>query len=163
MDTGVIIAIAVIAALILIVMFVALPRMKRKSEERKVEQHRTQAAEHHRSEAEQRRHQAELAEAEAKRARAEADINAKRAEMHEQGLADDELGIDTPGTRTDDGMRERTDDGTREVSGGRAHDPIQEGTETHRETEMEQDGNSRRFTRTEQHDVIAEPESRRIT
>ncbi|MDP9385217.1 MAG: hypothetical protein M3P50_08300 [Actinomycetota bacterium] len=155
MDTGAIIAIAVIAALMLIALFVALPRMRRQAEERKVEQHRTQAAEHHRSEAEQRRHEAELAEAEAQRARAEADINAKRAELHEQGLADDELGIGETGAAHGNDMRE--------VSGGRAHDPIHEGTEGSRETELEQDGGSRRFTRTEQQDVVAEPESRRIT
>lgn len=162
MDTGAIIAIAVIAALILIALLVALPRMRRKAEERKVEQHRTQAAEHHRTEAEQRRHEAELAEADAKRARAEADINAKRAELHEQGLADHELGIEGTGTTR---ATETTGDGMREVSGGRAHDPIQE-TDGGRDTEFErgfeqgqrtEGGTTGRFTRTEQRETIAEP------
>lgn len=158
MDTGVIIAIAVVAALIVVALVVALPRMRHKAEDRKLDQHRAQAAEHHRTQVEQRRHQAELAEAEAKRARAEADVNAKRAELHEHGLADHELGVG--GT------------GTREVSGGRAQDPVQEGTERPHDTEFEsgfekgqrtdEDG-SRRFARTEQHDVVAEPEGRRTT
>jgi len=144
MDTGAIIAIAVVAAVILIALLVALPRMRRQAEERKVEQHRTAAAEHHRVEADQKRKHAELAEAEAKKARAEAEMDAKRAELHEHGLADHELGLDTPG---------RGDGGFREVSGGRAHEPTEEPAEG--------TSSSGRFTRTEQHDVVAEPEQRR--
>ena len=155
MDTGVIIAIAVIAALILIALLVALPRMKRKSEERKVDQHRQQAAEHHRVEADQKHKQAELAEAEAKKVRAEAEMDAKKAELHERGMADHELGVDTP--NRDNGHdrevvhEETREQGFRDVSGGRAHEPV----EQHTERTEQGDG---RFTRTEQHDVIAEPE-----
>ena len=158
MDTGAIIAIAVIAALILIALVVLVPRMRSKAEERKVQQHRQEAAEHHRVEADQKQQRAELAEAEAKKARAEAEMDAKKADLHERGMADHELGIDTPGR--DNGhdrevvheTRETREQGFRDVSGGRAHEPVEE------RTERTEQGPSGRFTRTEQHDVIAEPE-----
>lgn len=138
-STGAIIAIAVIAAIILILLLVLLPKMRAAAADKKAEQERREAerrlegereekAQEHRSVADNRQHQAELAEAEAKRARAEADINAKRAELHEQGLADDELpsGAASPNGRVDesDVRRDRDPDGVRDLGGGgRAHEP----------------------------------------
>ena len=102
MSTGAIIAIAVVVALILIALLVLLPRMRAKAAERKLEQERREeqrrlererreAAEQHRSASQQQLKQAELAEQEAKKQRAEAEIHAKRAELHEEGLADEDL------------------------------------------------------------------------
>jgi hypothetical protein len=102
MSTGLIIAI-VVAVLILIVLFaVVLPRARRgaqmKARERELEQRREGRAEEHRVEAAERRNQAEMAEqrarmaeSEAQRERAEADLREQRAQMHERGMADDEL------------------------------------------------------------------------
>lgn len=116
-STGAIIAIAVVAAIILILLLVLLPKMRkqaaekkaeneRRERERRLERERQEKADEHRSVANNQRHQAELAEAEAQKARAEADINAKRAEMHESGLADDQLPSGTasvsPNGRVDD-------------------------------------------------------------
>jgi hypothetical protein len=67
------------------------PRAQRRSAERRMEERRTQAAERHHVEAEQRQARAQMAEQEARRARAEADLHESRAEMHERGMADDEL------------------------------------------------------------------------
>jgi len=102
MSTEAIIAIVVVAAIVLALLLVLLPRMRaqaaerkgeqeRREQERRLERERLEKAEEHRSAAETQRRQAELAEAEAQRARAEAEINAKRAELHESGLADDQL------------------------------------------------------------------------
>lgn len=126
MSTGAIIAIVVIAVIILILLLVLLPKMRkqaaekkaeneRRERERRLEAERQEKAQEHRSEADQKRHQAELAEAEAKRSRAEADINAKRAELHEGGLADDELpsGSASPNGRVED-RQFRPDDGDRD-------------------------------------------------
>ena len=157
MDTGAIIAIVVIAAIILIALLVALPRMRGKAAERKLENKRQEVASKHREEAsarereaqlaearaQQQRSEAELAQAEANKQRADAEIHAKRAELHDQGLADHELpgSHDRDGSTSvverapgaDDGMRRepaddrRDDQGFREVSGGRAHEPLAEG------------------------------------
>ncbi len=168
MSTGAIIAIAVVVVIILILLLVLLPRMRKQAAERKAEQQRRERerqlererqekADEHRSAADSQRHQAELAEAEAKRARAEADINAKRAELHEGGLADDELPSGTragagaspngrvedrdlrPDDREVDIDRTRSappvdrdeglrDPGVRDLGGGgRAHEPAPEG------------------------------------
>ncbi len=178
MDTGAIIALAVIAAIILIALFVALPRMRKASAERKadqarrerereLEQAREERAEHHRTEADVRMKQAELSEQEARKARAEAEINTKRAELHEQGLADEELGID----RGDDFRR---------VEGGRAHEPVADTTTdggrfertdtraTGRDGEIEREEvretgtgeGERRFVRSEERVTETEPEHR---
>lgn len=162
MSTGAIIAIVVVAIIILILLLVLLPRMRkqaaekkaeneRRERERRLEAEREEKAQEHRSTADNQRHKAELAEAEAKRSRAEADINAKRADMHESGLADDQLPSGTasasPNGRADrdrnlrpgddrggDVDRSRStgavgsDQSVRDVSGGgRAHEPAQEG------------------------------------
>jgi type II secretory pathway pseudopilin PulG len=101
MSTGLIIAIVVVA-LILIALAVMLPRMRttarRKQAERELHNRRQAVASEHRSEAAQRQEQADIAEQKARmaqqaaeRERAEASISNERAEMHERGLADDEL------------------------------------------------------------------------
>ena len=101
MDTGVIIAI-VIVALVLIGLLIALPKMREggrlRQRERELEQRRHEVATEHRQEAEARAERAQqaeqrarIAEHEAQRERAEAQLHEERASMHEQGLADHEL------------------------------------------------------------------------
>ena len=135
MDTGVIIAI-VIVALVLIGLVVALPKMRERGRlrqrERELEQRRHEVATEHRQEAETRAERAQqaeqrarIAEHEAQRERAEAQLHEERASMHEQGLADHELVEDherehfagTSAVRDDDGTPftdddRRDDDGT---------------------------------------------------
>jgi hypothetical protein len=100
-STGLIIAI-VVAALILLVLLVLLPRMRASAQtnkaERELHSRRETVADEHRTAASERERQAELAERkariaqqEAERDRAEAGLQAERASMHEQGLADHEL------------------------------------------------------------------------
>ena len=102
MDTGMIIAIVVIALILIALFAVVLPRARRgaemKARERELGQRREQRAGEHREEAAERRNEAEMAEqrarmaqAEAERERAEAEMREQRAEMHERGMADDEL------------------------------------------------------------------------
>ena len=154
MDTGAIIAIAVIAAIILIAVLVALPRMRSKAADRKLDNKRQEVASQHREEADtrtreaemaearaqQQRSEAELAQAEANKQRSDAEIHAKRAELHEEGLADEDLqsggmnGRVSPsdrdfesGDRGRDSIRDdEDDDRIRPVSGGRAHDPVRD-------------------------------------
>jgi len=151
MSTGAIIAIAVVIVLILIALLVLMPRMRAKAAERKREQDRleaerrlergrTEAADEHRSASQTQHKQAELAEQQAKKQRAEAEIHAKRAELHEEGLADEDLqsggmnGRVSPsdrdfesGDRGRDSIRDdEDDDRIRPVSGGRAHDPMRD-------------------------------------
>lgn len=92
MSTGTIIAIVIIAVIVLAILAFVMPRMRARSEERKLNRARGQAAEGHREEADHRMERARLAEAQAQRERAEAELHQSRAEMHEKGLADDELG-----------------------------------------------------------------------
>lgn len=95
MSTGLIIAIIVVAALLILgamALMAMRPRMKRRAAQQRMDERRTRAADRHRSEAEQRQARAQMAEQEARRARAEADLHESRAEMHERGMADDELG-----------------------------------------------------------------------
>ena len=124
MSTGLIIAIAV-AAVILIALLVLLPKMtagaKRKKAERELMQRRETVAHEHRSEAREREQKAEMAEQKARmaeqaaqRERAEAGMMEERATMHERGMADHELVdegerdkfadvMSTPGDRDGDG------------------------------------------------------------
>src|SRR5215208_6049788 len=101
MSTGLIIAIVVVA-LIVIALLVMLPRMRanarRKQAERELHARRSSVAGEQReaalqreSRAERAEQQARIAEQEARRERAEADLRRERAEMHERGMADDEL------------------------------------------------------------------------
>ena len=101
MSTGLIILIIVVV-LILIALAVMLPRMRatkarRDAErelgsrrERAVEEHRSQAADREAAadEAEQR---ARMAQAAAEKERADANVHNERANMHERGMADDQL------------------------------------------------------------------------
>jgi hypothetical protein len=91
MSTGAIIAIAVAAALIILILALVMPRMRRRQEERRIEGRRQEVAGAHREEADDRMARAALAEREARRERAEAELHQSRADMHERGMADDEL------------------------------------------------------------------------
>lgn len=131
MDTGLIIAIAV-AALVLIALLVMLPRMrgaaKQKQAEREIATRRDHAVDTHRREAEERQVEADRLEHEARARRAEAEAHGERASLHQRGLADEQLvgdnesdlarraGVEPAG--------ERRVEGTRDVEGGRAHEPV---------------------------------------
>ena len=157
MSTGAIIAIAAVAALVLIALTIAIPRMKRSAAERKLQQERRARAEEHRSHADQQRTKAELAEQEARKQRAEAEIHAKRAELHENGLADDELetGTTTTMDRTTTDPRETDGGRFREVTGGRAHEPASE-ADGHADATTE-----RRFVHTEDRERVGLTDRRR--
>jgi FtsZ-interacting cell division protein ZipA len=141
MDTGLIIAIVVIALILLALVAFVLPRMRRNSQvkarERELEHRREHRAEEHRTEAAERRNEAEMAEqrakmaaAEAERERAEAQMREQRAEMHERGMADHELIDDNERDRfagtsaTADGPAPMRDDAERRDETGRPmHEP----------------------------------------
>jgi flagellar biosynthesis/type III secretory pathway M-ring protein FliF/YscJ len=91
MSTGTIVAIVIIAVVVLAILAFAMPRMRARSQERKLNQARGRAAEGHRELADERMEHARLAEAQAQRERAEAELHQSRADMHERGLADDRL------------------------------------------------------------------------
>jgi biopolymer transport protein ExbB/TolQ len=101
MSTGVIIAIVVVVviALVAIASFARMRgAVRRKQRERELGRRRDTAADVYRDAATDRnRHadaaeeRARLAELEAQRERAEAELHAQHAQVHEQGLADDEL------------------------------------------------------------------------
>ena len=131
MSTGLIIAI-VVAVLIILAVIVLLPRMRGTAQQKKAErelhsrretvasEHR-QAAEAGESRAEIAERKARIAEQEAQRDRAEAKLQCERAEMHDRGLADDELiddserdrfaGVTGPDTRGADDSADRDGDG----------------------------------------------------
>jgi hypothetical protein len=91
MSTAAIIAL-VIAALIVVALFaIVMPRARARAREREIIRRRQEVAGAHREVAEERMARAERAERLARAERAEADLHASRAELHEQGLADDEL------------------------------------------------------------------------
>jgi hypothetical protein len=101
MDTWLIVVI-VVAAVILLALLVVLPRIRasarRKQAERELHSRRETVAGEHRSAAAERETQAEKAEREARmadqaaqRERAEANLQSERAEMHERGMADQEI------------------------------------------------------------------------
>jgi predicted Holliday junction resolvase-like endonuclease len=101
MDTWLIVVI-VVAAVILLGLLVMLPRMRasarRKQAERELHSRRETVAEEHRSAASERETRAEMAEQKARmaeeaaqRERAEANLQSERAQMHERGMADEEL------------------------------------------------------------------------
>lgn len=88
--TGLIIAIVVIV-IIAVVVLALLPRIRARSEERKIEQRRGEVAGAHREEASLREQRAQEAEAIARRERAQAEAHESQADLHERGLADDHL------------------------------------------------------------------------
>jgi uncharacterized protein HemX len=98
MDTGVIIAIVVVALLLIALFAFALPRMRGKKAERELAQRREHVAGQHREvageaerEAEVAEQRARMAQTEAERQRAEAQLHQQQAEMHERGMADETL------------------------------------------------------------------------
>ena len=91
MDTGTIIVIAVIAIIAIALVAFMSTRSKSRQIKREVERRREEKVDQHRSEAETRAREAQRLEAEAQARRAEADAHAHHAEVHEQGLADDDL------------------------------------------------------------------------
>ena len=91
MDTGTIIALVVIAIVALALVAFLSTRTKSRRIQRAVDERREQRVEEHRSEADARAREAERLEAEARARRAEADAHAQHADVHERGLADDEL------------------------------------------------------------------------
>jgi UPF0716 family protein affecting phage T7 exclusion len=101
MSTGLIVAIVIVALIILALLFL-LPRMRQaarhKQAQRELHSRREAVATEHRQEAAQRETRAEeaerkarMAEQAAQRERAEANLRHERADMHERGMADDEL------------------------------------------------------------------------
>jgi uncharacterized membrane-anchored protein YhcB (DUF1043 family) len=98
MSAGAIIAIVVGVVIILAILAFLMPRMRARKQERQLNKARGRAAEGHRELAEERAERAKLAEREAQRERAEAELHQSRADMHERGLADDQLdGAPEPG------------------------------------------------------------------
>ena len=114
MSTGTIIAIVIVVLIVLAILAFDMPRMRARSEERRLNKARTQAAEGHREAADHRLERARMAEAQAQRERAEAELHQSRAQMHEQGLADDELEA-----APEPGRFERTDETERAPEGER--------------------------------------------
>jgi F0F1-type ATP synthase membrane subunit b/b' len=108
MSTGAIIAIVVAVVVVLAILFLLVPRMRAGKRQRQLEGRRHDAAQAHRTAAERRAAEAELAEREAEKARADARLHETRAELHEDGLADDELTGQTHERRRD-GERTRSD------------------------------------------------------
>jgi hypothetical protein len=136
MSTGLIIAIVVIV-LILIALLVMLPRMRAKAQEQKarkeLESRRDRVATEKReagstraSEAEKAEQQAVVAQQQAKAQRAEAEKLEAEAQLHERGLADDELIEDherdrfgnVTGLRRDDDDAETRADSRRDAVAG---------------------------------------------
>jgi flagellar biosynthesis/type III secretory pathway M-ring protein FliF/YscJ len=94
MSTGLIIAIVVVVLIALALIAVAMPRMRATARARELERHRGEVADAHREQASTRSARAEEAEQIAARERAEAELHETRAQMHERGLADDELEVE---------------------------------------------------------------------
>ena len=113
MDTGTVIAIAVIAIVAIALVAFMSTRTKDRKIKREVERRREQKVEQHRTEAETRAHEAERLEAEARARRAEADAHAQHAEVHEKGLADDDLHREVKADLDGDGVADDEREPTR--------------------------------------------------
>jgi Flp pilus assembly protein TadB len=94
MSTGAIVAIIVAALVIIAIVAFVLPRSRAQSRERQVRNRREEVAGAHREAADERMARADVAEREARRERAEAELHESRAQLHQEGLADDELDRD---------------------------------------------------------------------
>jgi FtsZ-interacting cell division protein ZipA len=128
MTTGAIIAIVVVALIIIALLAFVLPRMRARArvqkQERELQNRRERVAGEHRAEADARKSQAaeaeqraKIAQREAEAERAQANLHAERADLHERGMADNELIDDherdrfaetsamSPGTDRDDADR----------------------------------------------------------
>jgi FtsZ-interacting cell division protein ZipA len=138
MSTGLIIAIVVVALLLIALFAFVLPRARRKAEvrarERELGQRREQVAEHHREQASTREREADmadrkaqLAQAEAEKQRAEAQMEQQRADMHDRGMADDELVADHEREHFAPAMNDESTSTERSVDGGTAHEPMAPG------------------------------------
>jgi FtsZ-interacting cell division protein ZipA len=134
MSTGTIIAIVVVALILIALFAFVLPRARRKaqvrSREKELHQRRENVADEHRQVADTREREAEMAErkarlaqAEAEKHRADAQTQQQRAEMHERGMADDELIADHEREHFAPALDKERDDatepaGSTEVRGG---------------------------------------------
>lgn len=101
MSTAAIVVIVVVVVIVLIALLVLLPRMRATRAQHQLETHRSDAAGEHRRAAEDRAARAQVAEREAERARADARLHEARADLHDRGLADDELGDERATSRRD--------------------------------------------------------------
>ena len=152
MSTPVIIAI-VVAVLLLLALLVVMPRMRAKAKhakaERELHDRRQAVAGEHRSAADENQQRAEraeqrarLAQKDAERERAEAEVAQERAQMHEKGMADDELiadderdrfkGVANTGTADADRDGHTMDDRARNALG---RDDDRDGVDDRREAE----------------------------
>jgi type II secretory pathway pseudopilin PulG len=114
MSTGAIIAIIVVAVIVVVLFAVVMPRVRAGRREREIARRREEVAGAHREVADQRMARAERAERLARAERAEAELHSSRAELHEQGLADDELDdAPEPGRFERDRETDRTPEGER--------------------------------------------------
>jgi Tfp pilus assembly protein PilV len=182
MSTGTIIAIVVVVLIVIAVLAFVLPRMRRTAEARartrELEQRRDQVAGRHRAEADSREREADLADrkarvaqAEAEKQRAEARAQQERAEMHERGMADDELIADHERERfapalDDDssGTGATSSDGVTSTprEGGRAHEPMADRGEVSSDYEQGRvDEREGRFTRSSEAPSEAPSDTRR--
>jgi hypothetical protein len=127
MSTALIVVI-VVAALILLALLFMLPRMRatadRKKAERELQSRRSAAADEHRGLAAERERGAEMAEQKARmaqqaaeRERAEANLQSERAQMHERGMADDQLIQDDERSRFEGVANQPTDPVDRDADG----------------------------------------------
>jgi FtsZ-interacting cell division protein ZipA len=157
MSTGTIVAIVVVVLILLVLLAFVLPRMRRqaqvKQRERELGRRRDHVATEHQQAAGEREREAEkaeqkarMAQAEAERERSEAQLHAQKADMHQRGLADDELIEDherdhfapaleqrdeeAAGDGVDEGREGGATSGgvtSSERDGGRAHEPAPSG------------------------------------
>ncbi len=104
--TGLIVVIVVVVVVV-VLLLALLPRLRRARQQKRLESEREQLADRHRSDAEDRRIQADLAEREAQRKRGEAGVLEKQAELHDRGLADDEIRGRGSQRETDESQRDR--------------------------------------------------------
>jgi predicted Holliday junction resolvase-like endonuclease len=100
MSTAVVIIIVI--AILIILAIVLVPRLRARKQERQLERRRGEVAEAHRDEAGARATRAREAEQIAARERAEAELHEARADLHERGMADDELDRDREHLGVDD-------------------------------------------------------------
>ena len=150
MSTGLIIVI-VVAVLIILALLVLLPRMRGAAQEKKAERElhsrRESVADEHRqaaaqgeSHAEVAERKARIAEQEAQRDRADAQVQKERADLHDRGLADDELIDDSErdrfaGVTGPDSSSDSDSSTDRDEQGGAVSPDYQRGREDERRNE----------------------------
>jgi hypothetical protein len=140
MSTGLIIAIVVVV-LILLALLVLLPRMRKnaaqKKAERELSSRRERVAGESREQAQRREaaadeaeQRARMAQAAAEKERAEANMQNQRAELHERGMADDELIEDHERDRFSDVANTRDRDADGHTLDDRARDAVTPGDQS---------------------------------